>query len=110
WGGVTYWNAFVANLEMHGQGTFYDPRLDDPAQFPIAAKAGFGHKRDSVDLITAKLPALQLYQLSLPAPKAPVGSFDSAAAARGQALFSGKARCATYHVPPLFTEPGWNLH
>jgi hypothetical protein len=29
WGSVTYWNAFVANLEMHGQGNFLDPRLDD---------------------------------------------------------------------------------
>src|SRR5688572_4719423 len=26
WGSVTHWNALVANLEMHGQGTFYDPR------------------------------------------------------------------------------------
>jgi hypothetical protein len=25
WGSVTHWNAFVANLEMHGKGTFYDP-------------------------------------------------------------------------------------
>ena len=33
-----------------------------------------------------------------------------AAAARGEALFIGKAQCATCHVPPLFTEPGWNLH
>src|SRR5215207_4137257 len=24
WGSVPYWNAFVANLEMHGQGVFYD--------------------------------------------------------------------------------------
>src|SRR6185436_3623872 len=29
WGSVTHWNAFVANLEMHGKGTFFDPRLDD---------------------------------------------------------------------------------
>src|SRR5262249_4618333 len=34
WGSVTPWNAFVANLEMHGKGTFYDPRLDDATQFP----------------------------------------------------------------------------
>jgi cytochrome c peroxidase len=40
----------------------------------------------------------------------PSGSFDLAAAKRGQALFNGKAQCATCHVPPLFTEPGWNLH
>jgi hypothetical protein len=37
---VTHWNAFVANLEMHGKGTFYDPRLNDPAQFPIASRFG----------------------------------------------------------------------
>ena len=35
---------------------------------------------------------------------------DPAAAARGQALFNGKAQCATCHVPPLFTEPGSNIH
>jgi hypothetical protein len=112
WGGVSYWNAFVANLEMHGKGVFFDPRLDDPTQFPIAAAhpEAFGHKRDEVDLITAKLPALHFYQLSLPAPAPPKGSFDEEAARRGDALFSGKARCATCHVPPLWTEPGWNLH
>ena len=26
WGSVTHWNAFVANLEMHGKGTFFDPK------------------------------------------------------------------------------------
>lgn len=31
------------------------------------------------------------------------------AASCANTLFSGKARCATCHVPPLFTEPGWNL-
>jgi hypothetical protein len=109
WGTVNYWNAFVANLEMHGQGTFFDPRLDDPVEFPVAAKAGLGHKRDPVDRITAKLPALHFYQLAMPAPKPPAGSFDAAAAARGQVLFNGKANCASCHVPPLFTEPGWNM-
>ena len=42
WGSVPYWNAFVANIEMHGKGNFYDPRLDNAAQFPIAAANGFG--------------------------------------------------------------------
>jgi len=112
WGSVTYWNAFVANLEMRGQGVFFDPRLDDPTQFPIAAANPelYGHKRDPVDKITSKLPALHFYQLSLPAPKPPAGSFDAEAADRGDALFSGKARCTTCHVAPLWTEPGWNLH
>jgi cytochrome c2 len=110
WGSVTHWNAFVANLEMHGQGTFYDPRLNDATKFPIAARAGFGNVHSDPDLITAKLPALQFYQLAIPAPAAPAGSFDSAAAARGQAVFNGPAKCATCHVPPIFTEPGWNMH
>jgi len=110
WGSVTHWNAFVATLEMHGQGTFFDPRLDDEVKFPIAAANGFGNVRADPDLITAKLAALHLYQLSIPAPRPPKGSFDAAAAARGKALFEGKAQCATCHVPPLFTEPGWNMH
>jgi hypothetical protein len=110
WGSVPYWNAFVANLEMHGQGVFYDPRLDDPKQFPVAARNRFGHTSNSPDLITPKLAALHFYQLALAAPAPPAGSFDPAAAARGAKLFRAKAECATCHVPPLFTEPGWNLH
>jgi len=110
WGSVPYWNAFVANLEMHGKGTFFDPRLDDPVKFPIAAKNGFGHVSNPDDQITAKLAPLQVYQLAIAAPAPPAGSFDPAAAARGKALFSGKAECSSCHVPPLMTEPGWNMH
>jgi hypothetical protein len=110
WGSVPYWNAFVANIEMHGKGNFYDPRLDNADQFPIAAANGFGNIQSPVDLITPKLPALHAYQLSLLAPLPPAGSFDAAAAARGAELFEGKANCASCHVPTLFTEPGWNLH
>ena len=110
WGSVTHWNAFVANLEMHGQGTFYDPRLNDATKFPIAAANGFGNVRSNPDLITAKLPALQFYQLAIPAPAPPAGSFDAAAAVRGAALFNGQAKCSTCHVPPIYTEPGWNMH
>jgi hypothetical protein len=110
WGSVPYWNAFVATLEMHGQGTLYDPRLDDAAKFPVAAANGFGHVRSDPDLVTGKLADLQLYQLSLEAPRPPEGSFRAAAADRGAKVFVGAAKCAQCHVPPLFTEPGWNLH
>jgi hypothetical protein len=110
WGSVTYWNAFVANLEMHGQGTFLDPRLNDAVRFPIAARAGLGDVRNDPDLITSKLAPLHFYQLAIPAPAAPRGSFDPEAAERGKALFEGSAGCARCHVEPLFTEPGWNLH
>jgi hypothetical protein len=110
WGSVTHWNAFVANLEMHGKGTFYDPRLNDALQFPVAARAGFGNVRNDPDLITPMLGPLHFYQLAIPAPKPPQGSFDEEAAARGKQVFNGQAKCATCHVPPLFTEPGWNMH
>jgi len=110
WGGVAHWNAFVANLEMHGQGTFTDARLDDPLQFPVAARAGFGHVRNDPDLITSKLPALHFYQLSIPAPEPPRGSFDRAGAERGKTLFNGRATCSSCHVPPIYTDPGWNMH
>jgi hypothetical protein len=110
WGSVTHWNAFVANLEMHGSGTFFDPRLNDAAKFPIAAANGFGNVRNTPDLITPKLAALHFYQLAIPAPRPPAGSFNAAAANSGQTIFNGKAQCATCHVPPLFSEPGWNMH
>jgi hypothetical protein len=115
WGSVTHWNAFVAVLEMHGKGTFVDARLNNPAKFPIAANPA-NHFYDirqptpEADLVTSKLPALHFYQLAIPAPTPPAGSFDQAAAGRGKTVFNGKAKCATCHVPPLFTEPGWNMH
>jgi len=110
WGSVTHWNAFVANLEMHGSGTFYDPRLNDRDQFPVAARAGFGDVRSDPDLVTSKLAALHFYQLAIRAPAPPRKSFDAAAAERGKEIFEGPAKCARCHVPPLFTEPGWNMH
>jgi hypothetical protein len=112
WGSVPYWNAFVAVLEMQGKGTLYDPRLEDASKFPIAAANDFGDTRREPDLVTPKLDELHFYQLAIPAPKPPKGSFNASAAERGKALFAadGKARCATCHVPPLYTEPGHNLH
>jgi hypothetical protein len=91
WGTVTYWNAYVANIQMYGKGTFIDSRLDNAKQYPVAANAGWGRKRDQPDLITAKLPALHFYQLAMPTPKAPAGSYDAEAAKRGQAVFNGTA-------------------
>jgi hypothetical protein len=122
WGTVTYWNAFVANLEMHGMGNFLDARLDNKAKFPIAAAAGFGHTHPYVgegvlavptqaqgaDHVTAALGALDFYQRALPVPKPPRGSFDAAAAARGKVVFDGPGKCATCHMGALGTAPGYN--
>ena len=110
WGSVPYWNAFVAILEMHGQGNFFDERLDDATKFPVAARNRMGHTRRNGDKVRYKLPALQAYQLSLAAPKPRDGSFDRAAARRGKAIFDGKGRCASCHMPPTFSEPGQNMH
>jgi hypothetical protein len=110
WGTVTYWNAYVANTQMRGQGVFFDPRLANAQQYPLAVKMGHANVRHTPDLVSAKLAALHFYQLALPPPRPPKGSFDASLAKRGEAVFNGTARCATCHVPPLFTEPGWNLH
>ncbi|MGQ0561961.1 MAG: c-type cytochrome [Gemmatimonadota bacterium] len=85
-GPVSYWNAYVAVTQMHGQGSFADSRL------------GVSFVR-SPDLVTSKLPALAEYQFSLDAPAPPPGSFDLAAAERGKAVFNGAGRCATCHEP-----------
>jgi mono/diheme cytochrome c family protein len=109
-GSVPYWNAYVGVTQMHGSGTFFDARFDNEAQFPVSAKSGSGNTRGKPDLVTSKLAALHFYQLAIPAPRPPAGSFDAAAATRGKEIFNVKGQCASCHVPPLFTEPGENLH
>lgn len=110
WGSVTYWNAMVATNEMHGLGRFFDSRLADAKRYPIAAKARLADVKAERDLVTPRLPALHFYQLALPTPKPPVGSYDEQARGRGEALFKGAAKCGGCHVAPLYTEPGHNLH
>src|SRR5919197_550913 len=109
WGNVTYWNAYVANTQMRGQGVFFDPLLKNPKQYPLAVKLGDDNIRNQNDQVTGKLAALQFYQLALPAPRPPANSYDQDAAKRGAGVFS-TSRCSTCHVPPLYTEPGYNLH
>ncbi|MGH9338573.1 MAG: hypothetical protein ACRD1R_03050 [Acidobacteriota bacterium] len=109
-GSVPYWNAYVAGTQMHGAATFVDSRFNNKNQYPISARTGSGNTRNVSDRATAKLAALHFYQLSIPAPKAPAGSFDQAGFDRGKILFDGAAKCASCHVPPLYTEPGQNLH
>ena len=90
-GPVSYWNAYVAVTQMHGQGNFRDDRLGiDIVQTP--------------DLVTPKLDALREYQFSLTAPRPAAGSFDAAAAARGRAVFAGAGRCASCHVGSTLTD------
>jgi len=95
---------------MHGQGIFFDPRLNDAAKFPVAARAGFAHVQTDNDQVTPKLADLHRYQLSLAAPRPNPGSLNRSAVARGRVFFSGQAKCASCHVPTIYTEPGWNMH
>jgi cytochrome c2 len=90
-GPISYWNNYVAVVEMGGHGSFSDPRI------------GINITQEP-DLVTPKLPALLQYQLSLAAPRPPAGTFDQMAAKRGEALFKSKAGCAACHIPPTFTD------
>lgn len=104
WGDISYWNAFVGNLEMHGKGTFVDPRLNNPAKYPIAVENRFYSVFNSPDLITSKLPALRAYQHSIDAPKPPSSYYDHSAAVKGKSLFLTKAKCASCHKLPLYAD------
>jgi len=104
WGSISYWNAFVGTLEMHGKGTLIDPRMNDPVKYPIAVENNFWNTVSSPDLITSKLPALREYQHSISAPRPPHDSFDHAAAAKGKNIFLYKAKCATCHAPPVYAD------
>jgi mono/diheme cytochrome c family protein len=95
---IAYWNRYVAVTQMGGHGTFSDRRT------------GVDVTNGRDDRVTGKLPALQAYQLTLPAPAPPEGSFDRAAAERGKALFNGKATCATCHTGDEFTDANARLH
>lgn len=104
WGSIKYWNSFVANLEMHGKGNFFDPRLNNPAKYPIAVENQFFNVMNTPDLITTKLDALRAYQHSIDAPKPSAGSFDKFAAFRGRRIFFTKAKCDNCHKYPLYAD------
>jgi len=95
-----YWNRYVAVTQMHGHGSFSEPRLG----IDVNNTDGTG------DLVEAKLPALEAYQLSLTAPAPPAGSFDAAAAGRGRTVFEGQGQCATCHSGEAFTDANARLH
>ena len=95
---IAYWNRYVGVTQMGGHGSFSDPRT------------GVNVTNGSDDLITSKLPALQAYQLSLNAPPAPAGSFDTVAAVRGQRVFNGAGTCSTCHSGIVMTDANSRLH
>ena len=90
-GPVSYWNAYVAVTQMHGQGNFSDPRLGIRVE-------------QSPDLVTPKLAALRDYQLSIASPRPDRSTFDAAAAGRGRAVFASQGKCSTCHTGALLSD------
>jgi cytochrome c5 len=95
---IAYWNRYVGVTQMGGHGSFSEPRT------------GVSVTNGTDDLISSKLPALQAYQLSLSVPPPPAGSFDPAAAARGQLVFNGAGTCSTCHSGSELTDANTRLH
>ena len=95
---LAYWNRYVAVAEMGGQGSVSEPRLN------------LDIKNGTQDLVSAKLPALQAYQLTLKAPTPPAGSFDAVASLRGKQIFEGAGKCVTCHSGSAFTDANTRLH
>jgi mono/diheme cytochrome c family protein len=94
---LAYWNRYVAVTQMHGHGSFSEPRLGINVANPP-------------DQVESKLANLEAYQLTLAAPTPPPGTFDAAASARGQAVFAGPGQCSTCHTGPAFTDANARLH
>ena len=93
---VQYWNRYVSVTQMGGHGSFSE------------ARTGVSVTNGTDDQVSSKLPALQAYQLSIPAPAPPAGSFDMAAANRGKQVFD--STCATCHDGPELTDANTRLH
>jgi len=111
WGGIAHWNAFVANLEMAGSGTFWDPRLNEASKFPIAARQRPG----SAIAVRRRTLSRRSWQLFMPIKlRFQRPNWSETRSMAGQQTvwrcLPEKAQCATCHVPPLYTEPGWNTH
>ena len=96
---LAYWNRYVAVTQMHGHGSWVEARATPPENV-----------QNPPDMVTAKLAALQAYQLSIQSPPAPAGSFDATAAARGRVVFDGAGQCASCHVGSHFTDAPGRLH
>lgn len=95
---LEYWNRYVGVTQMGGHGTFMESRT------------GVNVTNGTDDQISSKLPALQEYQLSIPAPTPAAASFTADAAARGKMVFEGAGKCSTCHSGDTFTDANSKLH
>ncbi|MEO7065960.1 MAG: c-type cytochrome [Rhodanobacter sp.] len=111
---LSYWNRYVAVTQMGGQGVFSDPRVGahlDPHTPGLAPNwhPGMLVVNGTQDMTSSALASIEAYQLSIPAPPPPVGSFEPAAAQRGKQVFK-TAGCSSCHSGPQFTDANVRLH
>lgn len=90
-GPISFWNKYIAITQMGGIGNFQSDHL------------GLDIKVEK-DLVAPVLPALLEYQKTLLPPAPPAGSFDIAAATRGEIVFKGKGTCSSCHSGEQFTD------
>ena len=111
-GSVPYWNAYVAATQMHGtRSDLLRPAVErSRAISRRGAKRIVEHEGHRSRQRLGQVGRPPLLPALDPRAETAEGSFDAAAAARGKTLFLGKAQCATCHVPPLYTEPGYAIH
>ena len=95
---LAYWNRYVAVTQMHGHGSFSESRTVPPVNVT-----------NNPDMVSALLPALQAYQLSIAKPAAPAVT-DAAAVERGRLVFVGQGGCAGCHFGTTFTDANSRLH
>jgi mono/diheme cytochrome c family protein len=93
-GSIAYWNDYVAVTQMHGLGTFVEPRLGVEVT-------------NATENVKPLLPALVAYEESLPKP-APPPPTDPTAVQRGQAIF--QADCSVCHSGAAFSDANQRLH
>ena len=109
-GSVTYWNAYVAGTQMHGAATFFDARFNNKDQYPVSAKSGAGNVRDNAGQDHPQTGSTSLLSALAPGSEGTGRVIRQGCIRTRKAIFNGNGKCATCHVPPLFTEPGYNLH
>ena len=98
---------------MHGKGTFFDPRLDDATAVPgrgaRTASVTCARRRPTIGS-RRKLPRCTSISWRCRAEAAAGQLRRRGRQARRRRCSTARRKCATCHVPPLYTEPGWNMH
>jgi hypothetical protein len=109
WGTASYWNAFVANLEMQGRGTFFDPRLSNvtqfpgaATQFPIAVARGLGNLRNEPDLIVPNYPL----SITINSPFRPQSRREEASIKRPRTVGTNSSQAKRNAQPATSNPPG----